>query len=466
MRKLNSELEYTIAQRLKAALVTTDLKVHLDDSWSTGRSKRIFDIVIYRGVHPLAVFEIYRDLKNILSIDIYNQLVMSAMNHTNARYGIVTDNNQFFISHRSKKKYVTLEMTFEEIVEQLKNPQNITIQKEDKELIQKLIRDAADTHLKQNPDFVKFIKSRSFLGKIQFDQNSSTYYFSDNDGVISSYENQFFLKMFGEFNDTEICRYTSLNTVFEMLKNLSFRMSGLVGMNDKSEVNYVETYLDRDINQFSIAKPLIKEHYNTISALNNRYITSCSTISRKDDLTLWRLYADDTKGVCLIFDIKKNNLNKHVIIQKVKYADDKGNHKELDFIRQVIVDVESKTGFKFEFRLLNYWKHFFKAHDYSIEEEVRLLIIDNSSLTKLNTNWVMTYTHSILNPVIDFRINSKSFPIQLREILLGSKCPEQETNLVQLQEMIRRKKREITMNKIDSKLDDLKVMVSSITHYR
>jgi len=115
---------------------------------------------------------------------------------------------------------------------------------------------------------------------------------------------------------------------------------------------------------------------------------------------------------------------------------------------------------------LGYWKHFFKAHDYAIEEEVRLLIIDNDTLDKLKTDWVMTYTHSIFNPVIDFRLNSKLFPIQLRTILLGPKCPEQETNFVQIEEMIRRKKKEIKAKSYDSNLSNLKVELSAIKHYR
>ena len=189
-------------------------------------------------------------------------------------------------------------------------------------------------------------------------------------------------------------------------------------------------------------------------------------MQEKDDLTLWRLYSDDAKGVCLTFDIKYENLNNHVLLQKVKYANKNGQHKELNFLKQIKLDVENKTGFPFDFRKLGYWKHFFKPYDYSIEEEVRLLIIDNDSLPKIKSDWVMTYTHSIINPIMDFRLNSKLFPIQLREITLGPKCPEQETNYVQLQEMIRRKKREISDKKYDSKLNTLKVELSEIKHYR
>jgi hypothetical protein len=189
-------------------------------------------------------------------------------------------------------------------------------------------------------------------------------------------------------------------------------------------------------------------------------------VERKDDLTLWRLYSDDAKGACLIFDVKRKNLNNHVLLQKVKYADEDGKHKELDFLKQIKEDVETITGYKFEFRKIGYWKHFFKPYDYSIEEEVRLLIIDNDSLVKIKSDWVMTSSHSIINPIMDFRLNSKSFPIQLKEIILGPKCVEQETNLVQIQEMIRRKKKEITMKSFDASLNNLKVVLSKIKHYR
>jgi hypothetical protein len=274
--------------------------------------------------------------------------------------------------------------------------------------------------------------------------------------------------MFGEFKDKKICRYTSLDSIFNMLSFLTFRMSGLIGMNDKSEVNYVDNYLNSGNGILNAEKPLSKEHHNTIIALNKRYITSCSNYKRKDDLTLWRLYSDDAKGVCLIFDIKHNNLNKNILIQNVKYADKNGKHKELDFLKEVKEGILQLTGFSFDFRKLGHWKHFFKAYDYAVEEEVRLLIIDNDSLDKLDTDWVKTYTHSILNPIIEFRINSSTFPIQLKTILLGPKCPEQDTNFAQIQELLRRKRKEIKENDkhIDSNLKNIKVEFSKITHYR
>ena len=460
MERFESEIERLVFNRFQELLIVTDLTLRREDKWQTALLIRYFDIVIYKGNHPLAIIEVKGRLDNKNLLARATDQVRSALTITNARFGIVTDNERFFLYDRSKKEQDFVELSFETIVSRLLNAEKIKVDKKDREEVLRIILSAAENHLALNQEFQSFIRSKSFLGRIQFDNNSNTYFFSGDDEGISSFENQFFIKMLGEFKDTQICRYTSLKTIFEMLNYISFRMNGLVGMNDKSEVNYVETYLN------GVEKPLIKEHHNTIIAINNRYITSCSKVERKDDLTLWRLYSDDAKGVCLVFDVKRSNLNNHVLLQKVKYADEDGKHKELDFLKQIKDDVESITGYKFEFRKIGYWKHFFKPHDYSIEEEVRLLIIDNDSLAKIKSDWVMTFTHSIINPIMDFRLNSKSFPIQLKEILLGPKCPEQETNLVQIQEMIRRKKREIAEKSFDSNLNNLKVELSGIKHYR
>jgi hypothetical protein len=460
MERLDSETILMVSKRFKDALINTDLEVIVEDRWQTPLLLRRFDIVIYKLANPLAVIEVKSRLTNKNLLARATDQVRSAVSITNSRFGIVTDNEVFFLYDRRNFEQDFIELSFEEIVKKLITQEKIRIYQEDKRKVLKIIVNSAEKYLGDNYEFVEFIKSKFFLSRIKFDENTNSYYLDSDEEGISSFENQFFIKMLGEFKDTKICRYSSMSTIFDMLNYISFRMNGLVGMNDKTEVNYVENYLN------GLNRPLIKEHYNTVIAINNRYITSCSGIDRKDDLTMWRLYAEDAKGVCLIFEVMQKNLNNHILLQKVKYADINGIHKELDFLKHIKEEVESLTGFKFEFRKLGYWKHFFKPHDYSIEEEVRLLIIDNKSLSKLRTDWVMTFTHSIFNPIIDFRLNGSLFPLQLKEIILGPKCPEQETNFVQLQEMIRRKKREIVAHKLDSNLDNIKVEFSNITHYR
>ena len=164
---------------------------------------------------------------------------------------------------------------------------------------------------------------------------------------------------------------------------------------------------------------------------------------------MWRLYGDDAKGVCLTFEIN----NKHTqdfLLQSVSYAKDKGKDENLDLIKKLM----SKH---FVFQEIDKWKHFFKAKDYTIENEIRLLFMDDKSNKAVKTrDWLKTNNSSIINPYIEFNIDSEEFPLTLSEVMLGPKCPEKETNEEQLKELIRQKG---YVNQID-------VKSSSIKNYR
>ena len=430
------------------------------DRWETALLRREFDLVIYKGTNPLAVVEVKGSFMNKNILARATDQVRSALTITSARFGIATDSVTFYFYDRENYEADFVQISFNDIVLRLVDVKLINISDKDREKVAEIITNVIKNQMSDRNELNDLLNNKSLISNIDFDQNSNSFYFRTKDAGINSFENQFFMRMFGQFTDKTICRYTTLNTIFTMLNYLSFRMNGLVGMNDKSEVNYVEAYLAGN------DKPLIKQHRSSISAINNRYITSCTTIKNKDDLTLWRLYADDSRGVCLVFDTVDANLNNHVLLQKVKYADKDGKHSELELLKEIRRQVVERTGFPFEFKNLGYWKHFFKPYEYSIEDEVRLLIIDDPSIPSIKKDWVLTYTHSIVNPIIDFQLNGRQFPLHLKEVLLGPKCPEQETNKVQLEELIRRKKNEITTKKIDADLKGLKVDMSAIKHYR
>ncbi|WP_400073772.1 DUF2971 domain-containing protein [Zobellia russellii] len=460
MNSRESKIEKKIFERLKLDIGDKSLRIVSQDRWKTPILNRWFDVVIYKGNNPLAVFEIKSSLGNKNILATATDQVRSSLSITNARFGVVTDNETFYIYDRNEKEIDFIEASFEDVIGKITNVKNVQINQKIKRQILSIIKESAQIYLSKNSEISDFLKDEKIISKIKFDSNRNSFYFEDRLKNIKSFENQFFNKIFGEFLETKICRYTTLDTLFSMLNYLSFRMNGLVGMNDKSEVNYVDNYLN------GVERPLSKMHHTTVIALNKRYITSCSKINRKDELTLWRLYADDGTGVCLVFNIKRENLNDKVLIQRVKYADQNGNHPELDFLKHIREGVEALTGFTFEFRNIGLWKHFFKPYDYAIEEEVRLLIIEDPSLNPLDSNWVKTFTHSIINPFIDFQLNNSVFPIHLSEIILGPKSPEQDSNIVQLQEMIRRKRNHIIAKKLDSDLKRLKVKTSKIKHYR
>lgn len=460
MSAFERKLKEMEAARLREALVKSGLRTREDDLWVKMGQSLSFDIVVYRGVYPLAIFEIREQLPGRELLPEAQNKLKEAISFTNARYGVLTNTERHLLYDKSSPEDGFREVSFEEVVNALLNDPEIAFTGDLREQIARIIQDNASKYLPGNSELIEFLANGTLSKKVNFSNSSNTFSFVGDKRGIQSFENQFFIKLIGEFKEKSICRYTSLNTLYFMLNNLTFRMNGIAGMNDKSEVNYVDTYL------LGVEKPLYKEHYNTIIAMNKRYISSCTSINRKDDLTLWRLYSEDGKGVCLVFNVRTKYLKNKILLNRVKYADKNGRNAELDYLKAIKDEVEALTGFNFEFRKLGYWKHFFKPYDYSIEEEIRLLVIDDDTLTKVNSDWVITREHRILIPFIDVALNDAAFPIRLSEIILGPKCPEKEVNLVQIEELIRRKKREIKEEDKESSLAGLQVRLSDIEHYR
>ena len=235
---------------------------------------------------------------------------------------------------------------------------------------------------------------------------------------------------------TNICRYVSLETVFNIISNKTIRMNCIVGMNDSSEVNFVgKTFYGPEyLNRI----PDEKEKINDI------YILSCSSIEMKDDLTQWRLYADDAKGVCLIFEVNKPQYRYDV--RKITYIDPE---QENDSFFGKIKELVSKNNIIF--KNFHTWCHFLKPKDYEIEAEVRVLY-ENKKIKK--PHWFLAKPINVLSSYIDVELND-DFPLKLKEIILGPKCPEKETNRDQLNVLLKR-----------MGFNDVKVDFSRIDNYR
>lgn len=454
---MERELEKSVHQKFRNALKGPNFRFARDEKWETNLLLRRFDIVIYYKHNPFVVIEVKSRLGNKNRLAIGTDQVRSALSITNARYGIVTDSEDFYFFDKSTEDEFEIK-EFEFIIDRLSDQRPIKFGDAEKKEVQNIFIHSLENHLQGNDNLKELLPSNDFVSKLDFDIDSNTIHL--NDKSDSHIEDKLFGFLVGELIENEICRYGTFDTVFAMLNYLSVRLNGIAGMNDKTEINYVDSYLDK------VEKPLSAMHHNSVSAMNKRYITSCSRITNKDDLTLWRLYGDDAKGVCLIYQVEKTKLKNNILVRPVKYANKQGVHAELEFLKQVINAVEKRFGVKFDFRKLGIWKHFFKPYEYFIEEEVRLLVVDKGGLKTKNKGWVKTYSHSILNPFVDFELNTIEFPIQLKEIILGPKFPEQELNKLQLEELVRRKKKLISDESLSTKLNNLKVRFSKINHYR
>ncbi len=367
----------------------------------------------------------------------------------NVRFLSMTNGDLFLVKDKLNPKIVLRINGIEAFVNLILKPISREVLDEVKELVKQTILIKTKKHFKTNQTLIAHVENVSSNLKL-----SKRYelYFEGSKEDDQSFENKYFELMLNDGeNSTTIYRYTGLSSIFETIKNKSIRMSGLPGMNDITEANYVDNYLKET------KLKLHEELPQTIEAVNRRFILCCTSLA--DDLLQWRLYGDDCKCVCLEFSVDNKKLiqrngegKRGFYLGKVRYANRNNKHKELELIKEIISDVKKKTGLNIRFTMLYVWKHFFKPKEYAYENEIRLLCIKRNNSDK---KWNLTTSHNIANPFVEFMFNEKSeFPLNLKKVTLGNKCPEKELNKVQL----KRFKSEQGLN--------VEIEISEITNYR
>jgi hypothetical protein len=122
-----------------------------------------------------------------------------------------------------------------------------------------------------------------------------------NDSVLSNGNIQF-------------AHYTSLRNAMNILNSGSIRLYNCLNMNDPNEIKY---FFDNSSMEF--------ENEEIEKYKREHFILSGSLIEpeKEEDFNLWRLYADDCRGVAIVFEIddKLNNWSK-IYLQKVSYEKD------------------------------------------------------------------------------------------------------------------------------------------------
>ncbi|MFZ1514969.1 MAG: DUF2971 domain-containing protein, partial [Saprospiraceae bacterium] len=301
----------------------------------------------------------------------------------------------------------------------------------------------------------------NFLDNLSYDVDGQFFHLTTDIRDFSSYENKLFKTLVEDLPiGAKIHRYTTLDSVYRTIEGGQIRLSGIVGMNDISEVGYVESYLNRKY------KPMSNPH--DINSVNRKFIMCSSEL--EDELMQWRLYGDDCKGGCLTFDVINNNELPGLLLRKISYGlfiDGNNYHPELELLLRIQKRIKNILKVELKFRTLEIWKHFFKSFEYSPEKEVRLLLIGNSEdqikgekhLTgvgnPIDIKWNLTSSHQILAPFILLKLSDPRLRCNLSKTLLGAKCPEIGVNLKQFKHL-----------SIKRGLTDLLVEPSKIKNYR
>lgn len=305
-----------------------------------------------------------------------------------------------------------------------------------------------------------YFTSQYILESLIFDRDGQYFKLSDDIRNLENFENKFFNLLLDDLRpNSRVYRYTTLDTVFATLNHSSIRMNGIVGMNDISEIGYVDRYMDKSFIPYT--------NPNEIITINKRFIVCCSTIS--DNLNQWRLYGDDCKGACLVFRVLNRSKLSGLQLKHISYGSKRNGinfHLELELIKFILEEVKTKTGESLRFKTMEIWKHFFKAYEYKEEKEVRLLLILNSNSHikgeeqynfnhALKKEWNLTLSHKILAPYITIPLFDPALPIQLEKVVIGSKSPEKVVNERQIQLFLK-----------ERKLSKINVEISAIDNYR
>ena len=286
--------------------------------------------------------------------------------------------------------------------------------------------------------------------KVELQQPKIIYKRKDGKIILpKEYEDAIFHTLIETHKVEELCRYTTMSSLIRIIENKKNSVCSIVCMNDKSECYYAVKYISKKNIDIDTLSP------NQIEELNKYFIMSCTPIKDFDRLTMWRMYADDAKGVCIKMKIDNNIINNQnpddgikFYLAKVSYGDPNGNHKELDCIKKL-------EELNILLQRKSIWYHFFKPYDYKDENEVRLLC-KCEDIEKYK--WITV--NSILCPVVEFKIeeSKNEFPLIIESVLLGPKCPEKEINAKQLQYRIN------NQSIINSK--QITIGTSKIDHYR
>ena len=401
-----------IIEKFESAL-PEEFSLKTDDKWIISKGYVSFDFAIYYNRRLYAIVELKTNISS------FQEKIKQYVRDVECRFGILTNGDEYYLYDSINGEGEKLDV--EQIVKKLDSSIQDTAKAKTSQAVDERIRE-----LFINNNLEEFIDEivQDFLAKWRFEDLDT--------------EQKFFEKILnGNKSITEFCRYTSLDSLIRMLNDGTYQMCGIVGMNDKSEVYYFnKKYLPKKQNSMSF------------DDCNKIYLSSGTSL--KDNLTMWRLYGDDGKGVCLVFEVKPSI---DFYIAKVDYEKEDKSHENVKLIKVLI-----GKGFKFEG--LNVWKHFFKPHDYSVEEEIRLVFYEHSDSSSTNNDkkvWIKANGSSIVIPAMRFKFPSDDFPLTLKTIILGPKISEPDLNKMQIESMVKEKK-EIVPN--------IMIERSSIENYR
>ncbi len=343
------------------------------------------------------------------------------------RYFVYTDGSQYFLFDRFVHPDKPFEFSSQETIERITTLISARRLRTIKGMVADFFIELASEFDNSLPGLAAMLReNRNKISKELRLSASYKLYFEGTKDDIDSFEQLFFRRLLNNKLDKKIYRYCSFSRAFQILNDNEIAMQGIPGMNDTTEPNYVDNYLNSSDEDVWDMSP------ESRATINRRFILSCTTL--KDKLLPWRLYGDDGKGACIEFELKENlKDNSRFYLGAVKYANGRGKHSELEYLKSVIERIKGELNLDIRFVLMYVWRHFFKPHAYEYEQEVRLLYILRQK--EREKKWLVADPYIIVNPFVVFKLIETGFPLKLNEVILGPKKSEAKLNVSQLSQM-------------------------------
>lgn len=410
--RINTEaVKKKITERLKSGLSDRLFSVQNDKRLYALFAKIVYaDIVVYDvDGKPVAVF----DVKGFPQAWVLRKQLDSSLSRTfevqGIRYSILTDGEEYWMWSQDSLEY--LKTDFDNVLETIKNGLPVLGDIPTIEQICSAIKDAASK--------VKLRQSKAIRNYIEKPRAGSLFKTDAKTGMIEfstpAAEDAFFSHLLNGKIPSKLCRFTTRHNLFLLFKDGKQNMCSIVCMNDKSE----ETYADKKVGWDESWRKLHLEN-------NNCFILSLMPQDKSDDLTMWRLYGDDAKGVCLNYEIKEarrgRKLKGDFYISCISYGESEKIHRELDFL--LGVSLININHWQFKFNRWHIWKHFFKSFRFKDEKEVRLLYLSDSKKTE-EKQWIENSESGIVSNMILFPMKPiDAFPLRLTNVIVGPNSPE------------------------------------------
>lgn len=256
------------------------------------------------------------------------------------------------------------------------------------------------------------------LDDIAYDRMNNCYYLRNevSEGLLKPFIPEISKERF-------IGKYTTMNTLFEIIKSGKIRLNSIISMNDKTETSFLSE-LTRNYDE-----PTETAELATIRANATHIISFSSNI---DNLDMWRWYGDDGKGVCIVFE---RDLEKDEELKTVSYVDEKLQRK-IDRVRNFLDELK-REDVNFRFHLFEDYRHFIKPKEFRPESECRMIVMSGR-----HDGWFIHCDNGIMTPFVEAKlVNTLNyekegvFPYRLSKVILGPKFREESINKTQIRMM-------------------------------